>query len=97
MADEIKVKITKDITRIENIQNQKSQQGKIVSSGGKIKEKTEISEEAKILTEFVPKIIKSIQESENVERESKPASNSQIAASLIEELIKSVLTKKLQD
>jgi hypothetical protein len=97
MADEIKVKITKDITRIENIQNQKSQQGKIVRSEGKITEKTEISETAKILTEFVPKIIKSIQESENVERESKPAENSQIAASLIEELIKSILTKKLQD
>ena len=94
MADEIKVKITREIGKVDVPKQPQKIKGVEVRHG-QIREKAEISDTAKILTEFVPKVLASIDKTE--ERESRPASNSEIASALIEELVKSVLAKKIKE
>lgn len=93
MADEIKIRGTGGTARTESVYNKgskKIEQQKESMFGAT--EKAKISEEARILGEFVPKILSAIEREKQVEP--KPATNSDIAKSLAEELIKAVLAKK---
>lgn len=96
MADEIKMKIVKDVSKVEtpNVKFKKVEKQSQAPIGSK--ERAEISEEAKILNEFVPKVLAALEKSESVKVESKakPASNSEIASAFLEELIKTILAKK---
>lgn len=94
MADDFKVKITKEISKVD-IPKQTQKIQSISPSQPGVKEKAEISDTAKILTEFVPKVLSAIDKPQ--ERESKPASNSEIASALLEELVKTILAKKIKD
>ena len=89
MADEIKIKATREISKAEPSSLVKKD---VVSQKVSRADKPEISEEAKIFSEFVPKVLQALDK--EVDKESKPASNSQIASSLIEELVKAILSKK---
>ncbi len=92
MADEIKIKGTGGVPKTDSLHNRNIRK---VSYGESVikTERTTISEEAKILREFVPKILASIEKERNIEP--KPtASNAEIAKSLTEELVKSILAKK---
>ncbi len=93
MADEIKIKGIRELSKVETKTLDRVKKGEL-SSKLSIKDKSEISEESKIFAEFVPKVLQALDK--EVDRESKPASNSQIASSLVEELIKAVLSKKLE-
>ncbi len=99
MADEIKMKIIKDVSKVESPSIKFKRVEKQNQISGTSKERAEISEEAKILNEFVPKVLASIERSESSEMEAKakPASNSDIAGAFLEELIKTILAKKLSE
>ncbi|MCS7212868.1 MAG: hypothetical protein NZ927_01380 [Candidatus Calescibacterium sp.] len=93
MADEIKIRGTGGTTRTESVYNKgskKIEQQKESMFG--TTEKAKISEEARILGEFVPKVLSAIDKERQVEP--KPATNSDIAKSLAEEIIKAALAKK---
>jgi hypothetical protein len=93
MADEIKIKGVHELSKVETKTLDKVKKGEL-SAKLSIKDKSEISEESKIFAEFVPKVLQALDK--EVDRESKPASNSEIASSLVEELIKAVLSKKIE-
>jgi hypothetical protein len=92
MADEIKIKGVHELSKAETKTLDKVKKVEIPTKLS-VKDKSEISEESKIFAEFVPKVLQALDK--EVDRESKPASNSQIASSLVEELVKAVLSKKL--
>lgn len=92
MADEIKIRETGGAGRTESLYNRQSvkrpeRKSDVISS-----EKTQISEEARILQELVPKVLSRIEK----EREDEPrsATNADVAKALTEELIKALLAKK---
>lgn len=92
MADETKIREGGGIQRNEPIQGRPVTRKTEKTTEPFRTEKTEISDEARILREFVPQVVSRIEKER--EDEPKPAKNSEIARSLIEELVKTILAKK---
>ncbi len=96
MADDIKVKITKEINRVEPPRTRVEKiKPEVRGSSAPVSEKPQISEEAKILTEFVPKILAQIEKTEPQAKTTENVTNRDIANSIVEEFVKAIISKKI--